>query len=98
MHQQGFDGIASGGILAFRIDENLDRHLKVRFLVDVEVANAFGMPQDRNFGIVHDLRDQLSRSSRDNQIDVLIERKQLVYFLTVFDPLKRVYKCLICVA
>ena len=45
MHQQRLGGIADGDVLALGIDGDLDGHVDIGGLVDIDVADAVGVAQ-----------------------------------------------------
>ena len=56
---------------------------KIRLLVDVDVANALGVTQDRDVAaLLLDASNQLAGSARDHQVNVLIHREQVADLLS----------------
>ena len=72
MYQQSFHGVANGRVLDFGIVGHVDRFLNVRIAVHVNVADALAVPEHRDQAVLHDVRDKFVRSSRHDQIDVIV--------------------------
>lgn len=73
MHQQRLHSITRSGIVDLRIDHDSLRHVEVTGLVDVNVTHAVGMAQDRDLGVLLDVRHQGVAAPGDDEVDDVIE-------------------------
>ena len=71
--QNGFHGIAGGGIVGLGVVDDVDGHVEVRGGVDVDVADAFGMAEHGDARIGLDVADQVVTAARNDQIDEIVE-------------------------
>ena len=73
MNQQGFNGVAGRGVGGFGIEGDRDRLLQIRLTVYVQLANAIGMAQHRNAGILlHKAHKGIGASGND-QIHIALQ-------------------------
>ena len=77
VHQQGLDGVAGRRVLRLAVDREGHRLVDVGRPVDVEVADAVGMAQHRDAGVLLHEADERVRAAGDDQVDVAVERQQL---------------------
>ena len=95
MDQQGLHGVADGRILAFGVESDLDRHVQVRVLVHIGMANAGGMSQHRDPGGILDGTDQLVRTAGDDQVHQVVLVQKLLDLLPGGQELDRVLEPLV---
>ena len=76
MHQQGLDGVAGGRVLRLAVDGHPQRLGHIGRCIDIEMADAIGMAQHWNPGVVLDETDQLIAAARNDQIHQPIEAQQ----------------------
>lgn len=74
MYEESFEGVAGGCIPAFGVYYYLHGFCRIGVLVDVGAAETVGVAQDRDFGVVFDVGDELVGAAGDNKVDVRIER------------------------
>ena len=73
MNQKGFSGIADRHVLALAVHGDADRHVQIGLPVHVHVADAIGMAEHRNVGVVHDVPDKGVAAAGDDQVDRRVE-------------------------
>lgn len=56
-YEEGFDGVASGGIGDFCVKENFGAHYGIGVGGDVDGAEAVGVAEDGDFGVRFDVTD-----------------------------------------
>ncbi len=66
MDQNLLDGIAGCRVVDLGVDADALGGLHVHLRVDVDMADAIGMAQDRDAGVVLDVRDQLVGAARNH--------------------------------
>ena len=76
MDQNRFGGVAGRRILRFRIDRDPERLCRIRRLVDVDVAEAFGVPEHGNRRVQLDVPDEGVRPTRNDEVDESIGGQQ----------------------
>ncbi len=81
MNQKGFSGVAHRNVLAFAVNRNFYRHVNVRFPVDIDMADAIGMSQHGDPGVVHDITDKRIASPGYDKIDIVIQRQHCRHIL-----------------
>ena len=74
--QNGFHGIAGGGIVGLGVVDDVDGHGEVRGGIDVDVADAFGMAEHGDARIGLHVADQVVTAARDHQIDEVVELQE----------------------
>mmetsp|Transcript_49453 Transcript_49453/g.155039 ORF Transcript_49453/g.155039 Transcript_49453/m.155039 type:complete len:244 (+) Transcript_49453:599-1330(+) len=77
MDEDGFDGVASRGILDLAVCRDLNSLLDLSSLVDEDVADAVGMAEDGDVGVLHDVLYEGVGSPRDDEIDILLHLHHL---------------------
>ena len=81
MHEQRLHGVAGRGVLRLGVHDDARGHLRVRVLVQVEVAHAVAVAQHRDARVVHDVAHKGVGAARDDEVDVLVEREHLAHVL-----------------
>ena len=76
MQQQGFDRVAGRRVLGFGIDGDRQGLVQVGGAIHIEVADAIGVAQHRNAGVVLDEAHQLIGAPRNDQVHQAIELEQ----------------------
>jgi hypothetical protein len=71
VNQQGFTGVANAVAMALGVDDNPFAHGEVGALVDIDVAVAGEMLDDRHLRISGDAADQALSPARNCDVDVL---------------------------
>ena len=81
MHQQGFHSVAHGHVLRLAVHRNLHRHIQIRCLIHIDVADAIRMPQHRNTAVVHNVAHKSVASPGNNQVNegVLLEHGRHIF-------------------
>ena len=77
MDQQRLGRIANARALNFGVEDDLDRHVEVAVGIDVDVAVALIVLQDRHFRLGGHAADQALATARNRQIDEFGEPQQL---------------------
>jgi hypothetical protein len=77
--EQGFHGIADGGVLHLGIVGDVDRFPEVRVTVHVDVADAFAMAEHGDAAVLHDVADEGIRAAGHDKVDVLVQGENLGY-------------------
>ena len=83
MHQQAFGGVADPRTLALRVDENPHSHWQVGGCVDIDVADAVVVLDDRHLGFGHDALDQRLAAARNGHVDVLRHLQELPHGIAI---------------
>ena len=86
--QKGFDGVAHRRILRLPVHREVHRHLHIRRLVHVEVADAVGVAEDGDARILLDEADELVAPPGDEQVDGVVPREEGVDILAGLDELE----------
>ena len=81
--QQRLGGVADAGALDLGVDDDLDRHREVAAGINVDVAIALVMLEDRHLGLGDDPADQALAAARNRQIDELGQAQELADGLAV---------------
>lgn len=76
MHEEGLEGVASGGVAGLGVDNGSDSLGLVRGSSEVGGANAIRMTQHRDLGRALDIPDKLITTPGDNKINVAILGKE----------------------
>ena len=76
MHQQGFNGVAGGRVLGLAIEGEPHRLLHIGSGIHEEVAEAIGVAQHGNAGVVLDVAHQGVGAPGDDQIHQAVEFQQ----------------------
>ena len=69
VNEQTFLGVAQGDAVDFGGDGDFDGHVGVGGFVDVDVADALVMFDDRNGGLLDDAFDQPFAAARNDEVD-----------------------------
>ena len=77
MHEHGFRGVADAGALRFRVHHDLGRHLEIRFLIDINDADAVGMFDHRHARVTNDRFDQGMAAARNDEVDVTVHLRHV---------------------
>ena len=77
MDEQRLGRVADARALDLGVDDDLDRHVEVAAGIDVDVAVALVVLQDRHLRLGDDAADQALAAARDGQVDELGQAQQL---------------------
>ena len=80
VNQQRLHRIAGGGVLSLGIQDDRNRPVLIRLPVHINMADTARMTHHRNLGVIHDIADKLSRSSRNQEVHTVVTGKKLVNF------------------
>ena len=78
MHQDLLHGITCCRVVSLGVYADLASHVDVAVWVNVDVADAVGVAQHRNLGVLLDVGHQGIAASGDDQVNDIIELQQLV--------------------
>lgn len=69
-------------VVALGVPDDFQGLEEVGLFVDVDVANAFSVTEDRNvLRLLLDAAHELGGAARDDEVDVLVHRQQIADFL-----------------
>ena len=71
--QERLDGVAGGGVVQLRVEDDGERALDGEALVDEDVADAVGVAQHRDAGAGLHVRDERVAAARDDEVDDVVE-------------------------
>ncbi len=78
MYQDLLHSITCCWVINLGVDADLAGHVNVAVWVNVDVADAVGMAQHRNLGVLLDVSHQGVAASGDDQVNDIIELQQFV--------------------
>ena len=70
----GLDGVADGGVVGLAVVDDGEGECLIDVLVDINVADAFGVAEDGDAGVGLDVLDQGAGAARYDKVD---ERRQV---------------------
>ena len=79
MHQDLLHSIASRRVVDFGIDTDLAGHADVAVRIDVNVADAVGVAQHSDLGVLLDVGHQRIAASGNDQVNDIIQLEQVVH-------------------
>src|SRR5690554_4065482 len=82
--------VARGGIVELRVKDDGARLLELGLLVDIDMADAVGVPKDGDPRRAHDAADERVRAAGDHEIDHIVEREELAHLFTALDEAKKI--------
>lgn len=92
MDKDGLDCVAGGGILYLGIYDGGDGDLFLIVLVDVDMAHAVRMAEDRNRGVRHDVLHECIRAARDEEVDGFVTFEKLVDLIVLLGLEQRILR------
>ena len=79
MHENLLHCITGGRIVNLGVNTDLASHVNVTVRVNVDVADAVGMAQHGNLGVLLDVGHQCVAASWDDQVNDVVQLQQAVY-------------------
>ena len=79
MHQNLLHSVASCRVVDLGIDADLAGHVDVAVRVHIDVADAVGMAQHSNLGVLLDVGHQCIAASGNDQVYDIIQPEQVVH-------------------
>ena len=79
MHQDLLNSITGGRVVDLGVNADLAGHVNVAVWVNVDVADAVGMAQHSNLGVLLDVGHQCIAASGNDQVYDIIQLEQLVH-------------------
>ena len=92
MDKDGLDCVAGGGILHLGIHDGGDGDLILIVLVDVDMAHAVCMAEDRDRGVRHDVLHECIRAARDEEVDGFVTFEKLVDLIVLLGLEQRILR------
>src|ERR1700756_1928765 len=90
MNKQSLGRIASRGILHFRVEGDVESLLKVGGAVNINMANAFTVAENRSPAMLGHEVHQFARAAWNNQIDARFEFEEFLYVSARFKKPDRI--------
>ena len=84
MDKERFCGIARGGVLGLRVNDDGDGFRHVIIFVYIDVADTVGMPHDGDACTAHDVLDKSVRAPRNDEVYRFAAGEELIYFAVLF--------------
>src|ERR1043166_9423775 len=79
VYQQALCGVADARPLAFRVDQDRQRHVKVGGTIDVDVTVSLVVLEHRHPRFLGDPADKALAATWDDEVNPAIERQQMAY-------------------
>lgn len=92
MDKDGLDCVAGGGILHLGIHDGGDGDFFLIVLVDVDMAHAVRMAEDRDRGVRHDVLHECIRAARDEEVDGFVTFEELVDLIVLLGLEQRILR------
>ena len=85
VNEQRLEGVARGRVINLRIDGNLRRHVQICILVNIHVHDAIRVSEHGNLCVVLNVRHQRVGSSRNDEIDHVVELQKIRHRFSSLD-------------